>query len=361
MNNGKERKSIAFYCIGNKITPSTRFRVLQYLPFFEREGIRVKVFTLPCFGGSKIAEWLEIFLQGLVRRWQLRHVHEFDGIIIQKGLTPWRARGLAKTFLAAGKPFILDIDDAVFLKVYSVQFPALLRCLQDAQEPLKLMRTAAHIIAGNSYLAQNAASHNPACTVIPTVIDTGKYQPGPSHSNSRLVIGWSGSTGTNIYVNEILPILEALAEKHAFDFHVMSSSLRGIRFGEKKKYGFRFLKWSEEAEVESLRTFDIGVMPLADDAWSRGKCGSKALLYMAMGIPPVCSPVGVNTEIIRDGENGFLASSPAQWIEKIRLLLENSELRRKMGQEARRTVEEKYSVQSQFPVLKRTLERVCYG
>jgi glycosyltransferase involved in cell wall biosynthesis len=121
----------------------------------------------------------------------------------------------------------------------------------------------------------------------------------------------------------------------------------------------RCLPWRAETEPDDLRALDVGVMPLSGDEWSRGKCGMKALQYMALGIPPVVSPVGVNTTIVRDGVNGFYARTEEEWIDRMALLLEDELLRRSLGQEARRTVEESYSARTHAPRVAKILSEAA--
>lgn len=351
-----KKLKLAVYAIGTSHTPSTRFRVAAYLPYFEKAGIQVRVFTLPAIGRGKITGFLGNFVQAMIRFFQILQAPAYDRVLIQKGLTPWRAKGLVRLLRAMGKPFLFDLDDALYLG-NPVILPGFLRHLQDDEEPVKLFKNAAQVIAGNAYLAGFAVKHNAAVTVIPTAIDTDRYPCRSFDEASNLVIGWSGSSSTNPYVNDLIPALNQLAENCYFSFYVMSSNLRGIQTEKMKGYTFKFFKWEDRIEIEILRKFDIGLMPLEENAWARGKCGFKALQYMALGIVPVCSPVGVNVEIIRDGVNGFLAANREQWIEKLRLLLEDSGLRQRMGRAARETVEKKYSIETHFPALRKEIEK----
>ena len=345
---------VAVYTIGRLEAPSTRFRILKYLPFFEKEGIELRIFSLPSPRGGKVVQWWGTFTQAFIRLWQLTLLKKYDVIVIQKGLTPWRCRGLFRFLIKSGKPFLYDIDDAVYLE-NDLRLPGFLRALQDDDEPLKLIRAAAHVIAGNPHLADFAGNHNSRLTVIPTAIDTEKYFPGIPQSPD-LVIGWSGSSSTNFFVNELIPVLNRLAETHGFVFQVISSDLRNIRTQEMKGFEFRFFEWNDLTEVENLKKIHIGVMPLKDDPWARGKCALKALLYMALALPTVVSPVGVNAQIVRDGENGFLAGSSDEWYEKLKQLLDRPDLRQKMGQAARLTVEKGYSLHVNFPLFRKVLE-----
>jgi glycosyltransferase involved in cell wall biosynthesis len=186
---------------------------------------------------------------------------------------------------------------------------------------------------------------NPNVTVIPTTIDTDKYLPESSKPESPTpVIGWSGSFSTVQHLNILRAPLRRLAAREKFRLRIVGVSdyrLDGVEV--------EALPWRSRTEIEDLRVIDIGMMPLPDDDWSRGKCGLKALQYMALGIPTICSPVGVNSEIIQDGVNGFLASTADEWIEKLTTLLHSAELRKRFGLAGRRTVEAKYSARSQVP------------
>lgn len=346
---------LAVYTIGRLEVPSTRFRILQYLPYFEKEGIEVRVFSLPSPRGGKLVQGWGILTQAFVRLWQFSFLKKYDVILIQKGLTPWRCRGLLRLLVKSGKPFIYDIDDAVYLE-NDLRLPVFLRVLQDDGEPLKLIRAAAHVIAGNPHLADFAGNHNSRLTIIPTAIDTEKYSIGIPEQSPGLVIGWSGSSSTNTFVNQLIPVLNRLAETHRFTFHVISNDVRNIRTGEMKGFEFRFFEWNDRTEVENLKKIHVGVMPLKDDPWARGKCALKALQYMALALPTVVSPVGVNTNIIQDGVNGFLAGPPNEWYGKLKCLLDSSELRQRVGRAARATVEKGYSLQVNFSLFRKVLE-----
>ena len=338
-------KKIAFYTIGHVDLPSTRFRILQYLPFLQKEGFAARLFVLPKPPQGKIGQAVGLLWQGIVRWLQLRRASEYDLLIVQKGLTPWRCRGLVKKLLSTGVPYLLDIDDAIYT-TNPLQFPFFMRWLQDDKEPLALIRHAQQVIVGNSYLEAFVSKEKDHIALIPTPVDTERYQPHPmpKSPNQKVVIGWSGSNGTNIYFNTLIPILRRLAARHSFELLVMSNSLRTIEVSKLEGVSWRFLEWNKETEVEDLQKIDIGVMPLPDNEWTRGKCGFKALLYMALGLPAVCSPVGVNREIIQDGKNGFLAATEGEWVQKLSSLLENENLRKELGAQARKTVQEKYSL-----------------
>jgi glycosyltransferase involved in cell wall biosynthesis len=159
--------------------------------------------------------------------------------------------------------------------------------------------------------------------------------------DKRICIGWSGSITTIKHFEFALPFLRELKKKYGTG---ISIKVIGDGTYVNEELGIRGLPWRKDDEIKELSSFDIGIMPLPDDEWAKGKCGLKGLQYMALGIPTIMSPVGVNTEIIQDGENGMLATAVEEWIAKIERLINDPDLRHKMGRKARQTVEEKYSV-----------------
>jgi len=205
-----------------------------------------------------------------------------------------------------------------------------------------------HVIVGNSYLRDYALKFNPNVTVIPTVIDTKRYRPREQYEfRGKPVIGWVGLAYNLSYLVRLRgALLKLRKEVGDFELRIICSrplKMDGVRTS--------FKRWSYEDEVVDIRGFDIGIMPLPDDEWARGKCGLKLLQYMACGVPVVASPVGVNTEIIRDGKNGFLARNEEEWIKKLSLLLRDEESRRQMGKAGRRTVQTRYSLRLWGPRL----------
>jgi len=198
-----------------------------------------------------------------------------------------------------------------------------------------------HVIVGNDYLKDYALKFNPHVSVIPTVIDTERYQTKQDYrTQGQVNIGWVGLAYNFPYVQRLEGTFQKLkAEIGNFIFTVISS--KGLRIDGVET---AFKPWSYDNEVKNIRSLDIGIMPLPGDEWAKGKCGLKVLQYMACGVPVVATPIGVNKEIIRDGENGFLAATEGEWLKKLALLARDDELRRKLGQEGRKTVEDHYSL-----------------
>jgi glycosyltransferase involved in cell wall biosynthesis len=212
-----------------------------------------------------------------------------------------------------------------------------------------ICRVARHVTVGNAYLARFAQNHAREVTVVPSTIDTDVYQIQSRPRNRVPVIGWTGSVTTASYLATLAPALRRLREKRDFELRVIGAKvdIEGLTVC--------CIPWAADTEPDDLRALDVGLMPLPDDEWSRGKCGMKALQYMALGIPPVVSPVGVNATIVRDGVSGFHARTEDEWIDRIALLLEDEPLRRSLGHEARRTVEASYSARVHAPRIAKVL------
>jgi len=250
-----------------------------------------------------------------------------------------------------GVPIVFDFDDAIFVRYISPS-NGLLSLLKCAGKTRTLCRIATRVMAGNRYLADYAARVNPNVTIVPTTIDTDKYTLEPRQTaGSQPVLGWTGSYSTVQHLDALKDLLRKMAKKENF-------RLRVIGLADYRIDGVQTeaIAWRSASEVDDLRPVDIGIMPLPDNRWTRGKCACKALQYMGLGIPTVCSPVGANTEIIRDGVNGFLADDEDQWVEKLTLLLRSPELRNRIGLAGRATVESGFSALVQAP---RVYEILC--
>jgi glycosyltransferase involved in cell wall biosynthesis len=277
----------------------------------------------------------------------------WDAIIIHRELMPVGPAVLERWLAKRGIPILYDFDDAIFLPDVSEAN----RRFQWLKWPGKtgdICRLSAHVIVGNDYLKQYALRHTGHVTVIPTTIDTQHYTPKASNDiTGTPVIGWSGSRTTVKHLRSLEPALRELRRLMEFRLAVIGGDGRGVSGIE-----VEHRPWNAEGEVADLHSFDVGIMPLPDDAWTRGKCGLKALQYMAAGIPTVASPVGVNAAFIEDGCNGFLAASQGEWVEKLARLLSDSELRRRFAAEGRRTVEARYSAREQAPRFRDLLRRI---
>jgi len=323
--------------------PSTRFRMLPLAQRLREQGHSCtlshsypeKYDYFPWLG-FRPSQWLKRTL----RRGDLLRVRwgRYDAVILERELFDNPTWDLETALRRVAKTLVLDIDDGVFLK-----FP---------QKFERLLELADLVVAGNRLLAEWAAAAHRPVVIIPTCIDTEVYHPGPRTgvAAGRLpVIGWMGTAGNVAYLGDLAAPLRHLARRHEFEFQVIAGE-RGI-LDELPLKGVRvvFRKWEPATEATDIRDFDIGVMPLSDDAWSRYKCGLKLLQYMAVGVPGVASPVGVNSDIVEPGVNGYLAATADEWEASLGSLLESPELRQRMGQAARQTVEQRYSLAVNLP------------
>ncbi|RYY14228.1 MAG: glycosyltransferase, partial [Chitinophagaceae bacterium] len=245
---------------------------------------------------------------------------------------------LSKLF---GSRIIYDFDDAIWIPNTTAE-NKIASWFKAVWKVKYICQWAYKISAGNNYLLDYARKYNSNSFLIPTCIDAvNAHNRLKQHQNSEVVIGWTGSHSTLTYLDEILPVIERLSREYSFIFMVIANKDPRLQLSN-----YRFKPWKEETEVEDLLSFDIGVMPLSPDPWSEGKCGFKLIQYLALGIPAVASPVGVNKDIIKEGNNGFLATTPDEWYIHLSKLLTDLELRKTMGHRGRQLVVENYSVQA---------------
>lgn len=250
---------------------------------------------------------------------------KFDIVLILRDVAPFSITPFIRMWKKLGKRIVFDFDDAIFINSPRIK---------------DYVRLADVVTAGNDFLAEWAYKRNPCTKRIPTVIDIDRYPPKTSYeTKAPLIIGWIGSPSTAPYLKAIIPILERLANKYPIEFRMI-----GGKVCEIPKAKTVMIEWSEETEVQEISQFDIGIAPMPDNEYTRGKCGLKVLQYMAAGIPVVASPVSVHRDIIGHGVNGFLADTEDEWVHYLQLLAENIDLRKTMGQQARRTVEERFSL-----------------
>lgn len=341
-------------------SPAQRFRLEQWEPFLREKNVEI---TFSPFETEELRHVLYQNGQTLLkiravtrnmnrRRSELNSLKEFDLIYLFREaalLGPaWFERRIARS----GVPMIFDFDDAVFV-AYQSPSNGYLSYLKFPNKTGEICKLSAHVMAGNPYLADYSKQFNQNVTIIPTTIDTEKYRVAEKKDAEILTIGWTGSYSTVQHLDTIRGVLQELARQEKFCLRVIGTSSYQISGVDTEA-----LKWQSETEIEDLQKIDIGLMPLPNDQWSKGKCGLKALQCMALGIPTICSPVGVNSTIIQDGENGFLADGKDEWIEKLKKLIHSAELRKKLGMAGRETVEKSYSAKSQVPRVFEVFESV---
>jgi glycosyltransferase involved in cell wall biosynthesis len=261
-------------------------------------------------------------------------------------LFPWLPAGFERLAFRSSKPLLYDFDDAFFHPYDDHPRRAARRLLGGKLVPL--IEGAAAVCAGNDYLRDYAARFNESVTILPTVVNIDDYRPAGDRPDRPLTIGWIGSPSTWRFVQPLLPLLAGLAREHRIRFVAVGA---GAAAEADKFDGLTFTPWSEAGEIAAVQAMDIGIMPLPDEPWARGKSGYKLIQYMACGLPVVASPVGVNATIVDEGVTGLLASGPEEWRGALERLIDDAELRRAMGAKGRARAVEAYSLQAHAPRL----------
>ena len=305
---------------------ASRYRVLQYLPYLKEHGVQATV--LP-------------FQKGFFKKLKLfKSVNEYDILFIQRKRFPilW-----LKYIRKNARRIVYDFDDSVMYRNSKAANP-------ESNTRVKMFKNMVnasdYVIAGNEYLQKNTTPFTHNVTIIPSPIDMSLYPLKKySEKNDNITLGWIGATGSIHYLEKMKPVFEALGKKYE---DLRLKIICNVFFDcdnitvEKKL-------WSEQEEVADIQSFDIGLMPLMDDPWSHGKCGLKILQCLATGVPVVCSPAGVNKEIVKNGVHGFWANTREEWIEKLEILINDPDRRERMGMEGRKRVIEHYSLEANAP------------
>ena len=333
--------------------PSSRVRIYQYLPSLREAGFDINV--QPFFDDA----YIDALFRGKKKSMagiSESYIHRisaslksspYDLIWMQYELLPWLPYGLERLFLSGSTKLAIDYDDAIFHR-YDAHPSPIMRALLGKKID-RWMHKADWVIAGNDYLAQHAlAARAQHVEILPSVVDANRYAPKSLEKAKRhtIRIGWIGSPKTVHYLLKIKPAIQAIVDQ-GHNFVIIGAEIPpALQFA-----GVETLPWSLGNEVQFIRELDIGVMPLPDQAFERGKCGYKLIQYMACGIPVVASPVGVNQKIVQSGKNGFFAGNIAEWQEALNKLAQSSSLRQKLGRNGRKLVESEYSLQTAAPKL----------
>lgn len=327
---------------------STRYRLEHYLPGLAERGISLDVrhllsdeYLQQRFDGGAIP-WLNLMQTGWKRLRELRSEKDrFDVCILYGELFPllpgWAEYGLLP------KPYIYDFDDAFYLKYRTGKLGVLRPLLGDKFDTV--IAGAAAVTAGNHALASYAQGLNTSTRMLPTVVDTGRYAPVPNSRGTVFTVGWIGSPSTARYLAELVGPLSLLAREGPVRLVVIGGKAPMI-----PNVTTNEVAWSERTEVALINSFDVGVMPLTDDEWSRGKCAFKLIQYMACAVPVVASRVGANVDVVTP-ECGYLAASEQEWVDALRLLRDHPDRRTMMGKAARERVMQHYSLQRNLPLL----------
>jgi len=322
------------FLIQGRERPSSKYRVLQYLPYLEKQGVQVKVITYP----HNITASANL----------CREIKKYDILFLQKS----RPGALFLSFLRRGaRRIVYDLDDAIMYRDSNASSP---HSRTRQRRFIRIAKFSDHIIAGNNFLAGEARGYNKKVTVIPTAIDMLNYTAKDYRDTARVTIGWLGSASTLPYLERLKPVFEELGGR----YNNVELKIICDTFFDCNSIPVVKKRWSAKDEIDDLKSLDIGLMPLQDDLWSRGKCGLKILQYYGVGVPVVCTPVGVNGDVVRDGVNGYWARSDKEWIKKLSLLIEDAGLRQRMGMQGREFVSRSFSLEHCAPMIYEVLKDV---
>lgn len=334
--------------------PSQRFRYEQYLDLLKEKGYKFEVkafysketWKILHFEGNTLAKIFRVLASFFVRFSHVLKARKYDVVFIHREVAPigppffeWILAKVLK------KKIVYDFDDAIWLPNFSEANTKFQR-LKYYKKVNKIMKWANLISVGNEHLAEYARQFNSNIRINPTTIDTENYHNPKlfqKQENTVPVIGWTGSHTTMKYLDFLFPILAKLSAEYKFEFHVISNEAPS-----QTADFLHYIKWNKATEIQDLMRFDIGVMPLEDDQWSRGKCGFKALQYLSLGIPAIVSPVGVNLQIVDSGSNGFIAETSEEWEKSLRFYLNNPLEVKNQQEAARKKIVGSYSVESNW-------------
>lgn len=323
---------------------SSRYRFFQYLQVLENQQWNYEIKPLLSNNYIKYLyknssfPLLEIIFGYIKRFFLLLRKNEFDLIWLEQEAFPWIPSIIEIPFLVGKTKLIVDYDDAIFHR-YDMHKNLIIRLFLKKKINV-VMNKADIVLAGNDYLADRARkSKAKRIEFFPTVVDTEKFRKLTVQKDDVFTIGWLGSPSTAKYLYMIEDVFVELSKEE--DIKINFVGCGNINFSS---FNYYIIDWKEEKEVEELAKFDVGIMPLFDGPFERGKCGFKLIQYLACEIPVVGSPVGINDKIIQHGINGFKANTKIEWIEYVKILKNDPELRNRMGKAGRKMVEENYSL-----------------
>ncbi|MFA7420478.1 MAG: glycosyltransferase [Melioribacteraceae bacterium] len=326
--------------------PSSRYRFFQYIPFLENSGWEVTV--KPLLSRNYISFLFEkrslplreIIFGYFCRVSQLLRKNNYDIIWIEQEAFPWLLPLLEKVLIRSKTKLVADYDDAFFHR-YDLHKNFLIRTMLGRKIDM-VMNSADLVLAGNEYLAERAKTNNAKrIEIFPTVVDTDKFFNSGIKKDYSFTVGWIGSPSTARYLHLIEEALFQLYQKGNVRFVFIGAG--NIKFDN---FPITIIPWNEKTEIEEISKFDVGIMPLEDGPFERGKCGFKLIQYLSCEIPVVGSPVGVNDKIIQHGVNGYKAETTEDWIKYLTILKEESDLRKKMATEGRKLIIQDYSLEN---------------
>ena len=352
---------VAYFSKTSAMGPASRYRIYQFLPYLEHADIQCAVYPLFESAYFKLLEIqskpvrvvaVAVYsgVRFLKRLWDLVAVKRPELLVVEGQLFPYCPPWVEKLLVYLGHRVVIEFDDAIYLtRFHERKLP-------------QLLNLSASVIVGNRTLAEYASRYSSSVTIVPTVVDTERFAPNApsstrtlSERDSRITIVWIGLAYNAPYLEALTSAIQRVQQEFHARFRVISSrppKLKGIEVD--------FVPWEFRTEVERLQDCQIGIMPLPDSEWAKGKCGLKLLQYMAVGMAAVASPIGVNREIITPEENGLFATSPDDWGRQLGRLCRDASLRHQLGTAGRRTVEERYALNMWGPRLGDIYQSIVY-
>lgn len=346
--------------------PGQRFRIEQWARYLEREGFR---FTFVAFADEALQRVLYqpgrygrkagLILRALIRRWRiLARVRRYDVVFIHREAALLGPAILERWIARQGIPIVYDFDDPIWLP-YRSPTHGWMSWLKCTGKVASICRSAAAVIVGNRLLAEYARKHTDRVYVVPSTIDLEQYPVRPSVDASPVTLGWTGSHSTLPFLRMVEKPLRRLAESYSFRLLVVAD--REVPGMNGLPIPVAFRPWQARSEAMDLHAMDVGLAPFPNEGWTPWRCHGKVLQYMAVGLPTVASPIGIiPTDYIEDGVNGLLAATEDDWVEKLTWLLRDAGLRRRLGQAARQTIEERFSASRWAPQVGEILKRVAW-
>ncbi len=340
---------------------STRHRYTQYVPYLEQHGITCHISPLldDDYLRRKLTTgrtWLTSLTKAFIKRvTALSKAHKYDLVVLHCEVFPYFPPIFERYLQLVNVPYYYDYDDAIFHQ-YDQHHNKWVRRLFGNKVRI-IMKGSDCVLAGNEYLASYARKVAPRVYVLPTAVDITRYIPRETNPDARrpFTIGWIGSPSTAPYLKEKAAAIAQFCRRYP------NTLVLSVGSGDIELPGVRIeiRPWSIETEVKDLREFDVGIMPLPDSPWARGKSGFKLIQYMACGLPVIASRVGANQDLVDHGENGFLATTDEEWVKALEELIQHPPLRLQMGKAGLEKVTSNYSLQVTAPRLLDILTTGC--
>lgn len=343
-------------------SPGQRFRIEHFLTHLEKQGYNIIFSNIITekddeifYSRGRYLKKLLIVIRSFFHRLKdLKTARKADIVFIYREAYMLGTTYFEKRLSKLSAKMVFDFDDAIWLNDTS-DGNKNLAWLKKPSKTSKICKYSDLVLAGNNYLAEYAQKYNSNVVVMPTCIDTNYHKPEAKDVSDRICIGWTGTSTTIKHYKTAIPILKKIMGK--FGDRVYFKIIADIDSWD-GEIPVKLVRWEKETEIKELGEFDIGIMPLPDNDWSRGKCGFKGLQCMALEVPVLMSPVGVNNEIIEHGENGFLCKNDDDWFQYMSELINSETLRKTLGENGRKTIIEKYSVDAVKDKFLNSLEKI---